>query len=643
LALFSNESVGRRFGVTFAVTATLLAALSLVAMVSLWQTRSKSTSVVNEDITQMTMAQNVLATFYQMEIAEEAYLSQASAESLDHYHELSARLDASFELLTKAGQRADRALAGNVSNLLADYHKKFDQRAEVLTGHTTLDDPKAFGALNADENRILGQLEESLKKLASNRVDEATGEIGDMTESVGHTFVLVILALVFGVAGLMVIYLIGRGVVLGVRRLATEIDAIAKEGSLRRRVDVRGNDELAQVGIAFNGLLQEQSVLEEQARRIASGNLKEEVAGRGELATTFNVMVRAVRESTNALAQMAEADRNVKHVLEATIRQYREFVDAVAAGDLRRRLAIAGDGDLGTLGHQLNSMAARLEEVANESGAAVQSLTGANAEVLSAATQLNSTVAEQAASLVETTTTMEEVRNTSQQSAETAQDVIALADRVQEVGSAGQRAAERSVEGMKTVHACVQVITQTILTLNERSQQIGEIINAVNDLADQSNLLAVNASIEAAKAGEQGKGFAVVAMEVRNLAEQSKQATRQVRSILNEAQKAIQSAVLSTEEGMKKSESGLQTTVEAGTTIQNMAEMLQQALQAARQIAAGARQQSIGVDQVATALKNLRQASDDSSRSAKQLEVSARGLKELGDRLKRLSRGGVTA
>ena len=172
--------------------------------------------------------------------------------------------------------------------------------------------------------------------------------------------------------------------------------------------------------------------------------------------------------------------------------------------------------------------------------------------------------------------------------------------------------------------------------------QIGEIINAVNEIADQSNLLAVNASIEAAKAGEHGKGFAVVALEVRNLAEQSKQATRQVRSILNDAQRAIQSAVLSTEEGMKKSEAGLQTTVQAGATIQNLGQMLDQALQAARQIAAGTRQQSQGVDQVALALRDLGRSSDDSAQSARQLEGAARGLRDLADRLKRSSRAGAS-
>src|SRR5207237_6717599 len=112
------------------------------------------------------------------------------------------------------------------------------------------------------------------------------------------------------------------------------------------------------------------------------------------------------------------------------------------------------------------------------------------------------------------------------------------------------------VDGMGDIRSKVQTIAQDILALSEQTQQIGEITATVNDIADQSNLLALNAAIEAAKAGEQGKGFAVVASEVRNLAEQSKQATGKVRTILSDIQKATNAAVLPTEQGTSVAESG---------------------------------------------------------------------------------------
>src|SRR5205823_8373543 len=133
-----------------------------------------------------------------------------------------------------------------------------------------------------------------------------------------------------------------------------------------------------------------------------------------------------------------------------------------------------------------------------------------------------------------------------------------------QVSDDGTRAADTIARAMEEIRDRVQAIASDILALSGRTQQIGEITATVNDLADQSNILALNASIEAAKAGEQGKGFAVVASEVRNLAEQSKQATGQVRAILGDIQQATTGAVLATEQATKVVEDGRTLALGAG-------------------------------------------------------------------------------
>jgi len=158
----------------------------------------------------------------------------------------------------------------------------------------------------------------------------------------------------------------------------------------------------------------------------------------------------------------------------------------------------------------------------------------------------------------------------------------------------------------------------------------------VNDLAEQSNLLAVNAAIEAAKAGEQGKGFAVVAQEVKSLAEQSKQATAQVRAILGDIQKATSGAVMATEQGSKAVEAGVKLSGEVGESIRVLADSIEEAAQAAIQIAASAQQQFVGMDQVALAMRNIQQASVQNVAGTKQTEIAAQNLRELGQKLKQL-------
>ena len=179
----------------------------------------------------------------------------------------------------------------------------------------------------------------------------------------------------------------------------------------------------------------------------------------------------------------------------------------------------------------------------------------------------------------------------------------------------------------------MESIAESIVRLSEQGQTIGEIMLSVNDLAEQSNLLAVNASIEAAKAGEQGKGFAVVAQEVRNLAEQSKQATIQVRSILNDIQKATNAAVMVTEQGSKAVDAGVRQSVQAGESVQKLGENIAEAAQAATLIAASSQQQMVGMDQVAQAMESIKMASTQNVASTRQTEAAAKNIQDLGRKL----------
>src|SRR6185369_6399816 len=119
------------------------------------------------------------------------------------------------------------------------------------------------------------------------------------------------------------------------------------------------------------------------------------------------------------------------------------------------------------------------------------------------------------------------------------------------VSNSGRKATEEAAAGMSRIRSQMDAIGQSMMRLSEQTQAIGQIIATVEDLSAQSNLLAVNAAIEAAKAGEQGKGFAVVAQEVKSLAEQSRHATDRVRGILGDIQKATTAAVMATEQGSK--------------------------------------------------------------------------------------------
>lgn len=255
------------------------------------------------------------------------------------------------------------------------------------------------------------------------------------------------------------------------------------------------------------------------------------------------------------------------------------------------------------------------------------------AEILAATTQQASGAAETSAAVAQTVTTVDEVSQTADQASDRARSVADSAQRAAEIGKAGREAVEASTQAMGAVKEQVESIAESIVVLAEQAQAIGEIIATVNDIAEQTNLLALNAAVEAARAGEHGRGFAVVASEVKSLSEQSKKATVQVRQILGEIQRATSAAVLQTEQGTKQVAATARQVVEAGETIRSLASAIAAAAQASAQIVASAGQQSAGMGQIRQAMLNIREATQQNLASTSQAERAAQDLNSLGGRL----------
>jgi methyl-accepting chemotaxis protein len=266
----------------------------------------------------------------------------------------------------------------------------------------------------------------------------------------------------------------------------------------------------------------------------------------------------------------------------------------------------------------------------------VNALSSASSEILAATSQQASGTAEEATAVSQTSTTVDEVKQTAQLSAQKARAVADAAQKAAQISLDGRKAVDESVRGAQEAKSRMETIAERIVQLSDQSQAIAEIMATVNDLAEQSNLLAVNASIEAAKAGEAGKGFAVVATEVKSLAEQSKQATSQVRTILGEIQRATQGVVMAAEQGVKASDTGVAVAAKAGEAIRQLRESVTESAQVAQQILVTAQQQAAGMDQIALAMQNIQQASTQNMASTRQVERSAHDLTELSRRLKAL-------
>jgi methyl-accepting chemotaxis protein len=360
---------------------------------------------------------------------------------------------------------------------------------------------------------------------------------------------------------------------------------------------------------------------------------------------------RPLRDVTAAAEQIASGDLSVKLAaldrtdevgaltrtfagMIGTLQAMATLAKQIAAGDLSVKATPQSEKDV--LGNAFATMLENLREVTRELREGASVLASSASEIVATTTQVASGSAETAAAVSQTTTTLEEVKQTAQMATDKARHVSESAQKTAQISQAGRKSVEESIEAMHHIQEQMESIAESIVRLSEQGQAIAEIIATVNDLAEQSNLLAVNAAVEAAKAGDQGKGFAVVAQEVKSLAGQSKQATAQVRSILGDIQKATSAAVMATEQGSKAVDSGVKLSAQVRESIGALADSIEEAARAATQIAASAQQQMVGMDQVALAMQNIKQASVQNVAGTKQSETAAQSLQSLGLKLKQL-------
>lgn len=313
-----------------------------------------------------------------------------------------------------------------------------------------------------------------------------------------------------------------------------------------------------------------------------------------------------------------------------------ELAKVIAAGDLTRTLESRGEDEVGTLSKALNQMAESLRGNLKKTAEGARTLASSAAQISSSVSQMASSATETSSSITETVSTVEELLQTARLTSEKARNVAQSAHLAVQTSHEGEKAIEETVNKISTIRDEMESIAETVQRLNEQSLSIEDIINSVRDLADQSNLLSVNASIEAAKAGEQGKGFAVVAAEIKSLADRSREATEQVRAILEDTRKWIGAVVMATEQGNKAVAAGVKQSKMAGEAIRSLGKSVLESADAATIIHSSNEQQTVGVDQVSNAIAYIDQAMRQNLEGITQLKDAAGQISDLGLSLKEL-------
>jgi methyl-accepting chemotaxis protein len=276
-------------------------------------------------------------------------------------------------------------------------------------------------------------------------------------------------------------------------------------------------------------------------------------------------------------------------------------------------------------------------------GQAVRHVQSSSAELQSAANQQASGARESSTAMSEITTTISELLATSRQIAESAQRVAHIAEETSAAARAGDLTVQKTHESVNGIKHQVDLIVTHMLDLGKKSQQIGGILEIINELAEQTNILAINATIESAGAGDAGKRFRVIADEIRKLADRVGGSTKEIRTLIEEIRAAVNATVMATEGGTKAVDSGARQFVEVTSALDQITNLLGTTTEAAREIELSTKQQSTAVEQVNVAVSNVAKATKETEASANQTLQTATQLSGLSRELTRLIQSSATA
>ena len=427
-------------------------------------------------------------------------------------------------------------------------------------------------------------------------------DLDEVNASVNNLMISsIILVIVILVVVAFIIFFVTRAIARPIRKMA-EVAGKLSEGNLQQKVEVKGKDEIAILASSFQNMIAYQTQMADTARSIASGDLTVNVvplSQEDELGNAFSSMITKLNDSLGQVSNNALS-------LET------------AAGHLADAANQAGQAT--------NQIAMTIQQVAKgttDQAASITKTAGAVEQMTQAIEGVAKGAQEQSGAVAKASNITDQISSTIQQVAGNAAAVTTDSAAAAEAARKGSATVEHTLTGMKSIKEKVGISAQKVQEMGQRSQEIGAIVETIEDIASQTNLLALNAAIEAARAGEHGKGFAVVADEVRKLAERSTLATKEIGGLISGILSTVEEAVKAMDEGSKEVEQGVLNANAAGealTEILNAAEAVNK--QAALAAEASERMMNASSDLV-TAVDSVSAVVEENTASTEQMSANS--------------------
>ena len=320
--------------------------------------------------------------------------------------------------------------------------------------------------------------------------------------------------------------------------------------------------------------------------------------------------------------------------LSEPLRSITEDATRIAKGDLRPPRVIPGEDEVWAASAAFIQMQAQLGQALAQMRRASMQISSTTEQLVATSSEQEMGADEQASSLNETSATTEELARSAQQIAGNAESVAGIAERTFSAAQSGQRNAAAFLTAMQRMKEDNQAIADAVVRLNKRVQQIGKVVEFINEIADKSDLLALNAELEGTKAGEVGRGFSLVAAEMRRLAENVIRSTKTIEQLIEEIRDSTHAAVMATEAGLKTTEAGTLLAAQVDESLSLILELARQTSHAVRSISLATQQQQTGTDQLAGAMGDILRVTEQNAAATKQMVAANSDLSSLARDLK---------